>query len=501
MQLKSFILIIAIVGLVVGSRVSAITPPVPSSPDDNLLLRVRFAGTAALIAKTNDASLANLIALPESLALAAHIVERTASLPPRFIGIADTNGLGKSVQPMFAEIFRQGFTLELRGSGGIVTEFAFSTEANEVTVKRWENALHTTATNLSAKARLVVNHSQNRVFVAGSKTDPSAALTAIQTAPKTDLEAGTLIQGELNSSLTPPSIQRSIFGGFKRLKFTVSASDQSLNLCGVAEYPQNLPKLDLPVLLPTNFITAPPISFTLVREPYAWLDPSSPLKRFLPHSTPGAVFFWGGDSSPYQFFTAIPFSGKEDFNNNFGPALLNQLLPLAEFMNTGPVVLDTNRAGIQWQGVPFLSPQALIRTSGTNSYLVAETFPGSETSSGLTPALIERVSNRTNLVVYDWEFTQLRIDTWIRLGQLALLVSNNKQLEAEAPSLKWLLAAQKNLSNGGNTSTEITQTGPRELTLKRSGPLALSSIEIFWLANWLESQNFPAANFLVPAEQ
>jgi hypothetical protein len=162
------------------------------------------------------------------------------------------------------------------------------------------------------------------------------------------------------------------------------------------------------------------------------------------------------------------------------------------------VIMDTNRAGIQWQGVPFVAPQVLVKQSGTNQYLVAEAFPPNDFPPGLTPALVERVTGRTNVVLYDWEFTQLRLDTSIRVGQFVVFSSGHQQLTGTMPGMKWMQAVQKTLTGGGNTFTEITQTGPRELTLNRRSALVFTSLETYWLAHWLESANFPAANFLMP---
>jgi len=163
--------------------------------------------------------------------------------------------------------------------------------------------------------------------------------------------------------------------------------------------------------------------------------------------------------------------------------------------------LDTNTAQVRATTLPFVDPKVSVKADGTNSYLLAEAFLQDVVSLGLSPALLDRISGRTNLVLYDWEFTQLRMDTWLRLGGLAIFAAHCQANIASTPTLKWILAWQAQTSQPLNTSTEITQTGPRELTLKRSGPLAFTSIELFWLANWLESKNFPAANFLVPAEQ
>ena len=204
--------------------------------------------------------------------------------------------------------------------------------------------------------RLMVKRFGDWFFVAGSKTDATTALAAIaKSVGGAGLEAGAVLQGELVSSLLPGPIQRSVYGGFDRLKLSVAPADQSLKIRGTATYDYDLPKLGPPPVIPTNLVTEPAISFTLVREPGAWLEPKSALRRFLPNPVPDVAFFWGGESSPYQLSMAIPFAGRDSFNTNFGPALLDQLLPLAKIMDTGTVVLDTNRASIQWQGIPFIA--------------------------------------------------------------------------------------------------------------------------------------------------
>lgn len=502
MRLKSLISIFAAVGTVAGSLTPAnaaeTAKPVTG---DNLLLQMQFAGMTALMANTNAAYLTNFTGLAESPAFATQVVARAASLPGRFFSSTPTNNYGEKLQSAFAEMFRRGFTLELRGTQGKVTEFALAARADAETIKRWESAWAAAATNWSAASKLVVKHSGDRLFVAGSKTDPTGALAAIQKSAASELETGTVMQGELASSLIPGPVQRTVYGGFDRLKITVTAVDQTLKIRGAATYSHDLPKLGPPPVIPTNLVTEPAISFSLVREPGAWLETTSPLRRLLPNPLPNVAFFWGGQTSPYQLFLALPFAGKDVFNNSFGPLLMKELDPIIKFIDLGTISMDTNNAQIKALTLPFADPKVSVKTDGTNSYLLAEAFLQDEVSPGLSPALIERVTGRTNLVAYDWEFTQLRMDTWLRLGGLAIFASHHQANIASTATLKWILAWQANTSVPLNTSTEITQTGPRELTLKRSGPMAFTSIELFWLANWLESTNFPAANLLVPAEQ
>lgn len=469
--------------------------PKPSATD-NLLFRVQFAGTTALTANTNATYLTNFVHLPETAALGTQLVAQVSTLPARFLGIAPTNSKSKILQPLLADMLRAGFALELRGSASGVTEFALATKATN-TAARWDDAWRD-----AGNGALSVRRTNGWTFVAGSKSNAVAALSALvglqRTVTDLNLTAGNALQVELASSLGPGPIQRSVYGGFSRLKLSVTPADETLKIRGTATYAKDLPKLGPPPVVPADLVTEPAISFTMVREPGAWLEPNSSIRRFLPNPVPDTAFFWGSQSSPYQMFMAIPFAGRDRFNTNFGPLLRDQLHQVAKRIDSGSVTLDTNQAMIKMQTVPFIDPKVRVRESGTNTFLVAETFPAGDFPPGLTPALIERISGRTNLVLYDWEFTQLRFDTWFRLGQLALFTSGHQQHVGSTASLKWILASQINLAGSQNTSTEITQTGPRELSLSRRAPIAFTSTELFWLANWLESTNFPAANFLMP---
>jgi hypothetical protein len=163
--------------------------------------------------------------------------------------------------------------------------------------------------------------------------------------------------------------------------------------------------------------------------------------------------------------------------------------------------METNFPGIHWLGHAWVDPRVRVKADGTNTFLYAEAFPQFNLEGGLTPALIDRVAGRTNLLVFDWEFTPLRFDTWFRIGQLALYYAKHEQLIGGTPSQRWIEATLLKLAGGGNTSTEILKTGPRELSFSRRGPLVFNSTELFWLANWLESPNFPSSHFVVPLRE
>ena len=71
----------------------------------------------------------------------------------------------------------------------------------------------------------------------------------------------------------------------------------------------------------------------------------------------------------------------------------------------------------------------------------------------------------------------------------------HKQLGPESIALKWV---EETCAKLGITGTEITQTGPAEMTFARKAPGIFTAAEMFALANWLEATNFPGCDLKLP---
>jgi hypothetical protein len=99
-------------------------------------------------------------------------------------------------------------------------------------------------------------------------------------------------------------------------------------------------------------------------------------------------------------------------------------------------------------------------------------------------------------VYYDWEITEQRLTQWQVLSQLYQMAFDKPLLDTNAVSIRWLNSIKSGL---GNTVTEITVTGPRQLTLVRKAPTGLTGFELVMLANWLESPKFPLGDYCLPA--
>jgi hypothetical protein len=69
-------------------------------------------------------------------------------------------------------------------------------------------------------------------------------------------------------------------------------------------------------------------------------------------------------------------------------------------------------------------------------------------------------------------------------------------LKTNAASVRWLNTIGPDL---GNAVTELSVTGPKQLTLVRKSAIGLTATELVALATWLESPKFPLGEYRLPA--
>jgi hypothetical protein len=149
---------------------------------------------------------------------------------------------------------------------------------------------------------------------------------------------------------------------------------------------------------------------------------------------------------------------------------------------------------ISFSGTPFVSPRLRALQTPDGPFLFAELFPNVPRGKPLPRELFQRLA-KPNLVYYHWEITASRIPELLHMTQLGLMLTRHKQLAAGSAAYEWM---QRVGGAWGNTDTEITQSGPAELTFARKTPGIFTAPEIFALANWLEATNFPGYDLRLP---
>ena len=160
-----------------------------------------------------------------------------------------------------------------------------------------------------------------------------------------------------------------------------------------------------------------------------------------------------------------------------------------------PVTPALTNNEISLSGLPFIAPILKAVHEPAGQFLYGELFPNSPRGKPLPPELFQQLAAK-NLVLYHWEITSERMTQLLQLSQIGLMITQHKQLDSGSAAFKWL---QKIGPALGNTSTEITQTGPAELTFARKAPGVFTALELYALANWLEADNFPGCNLKMHA--
>jgi hypothetical protein len=154
----------------------------------------------------------------------------------------------------------------------------------------------------------------------------------------------------------------------------------------------------------------------------------------------------------------------------------------------GKFLWISNRAEWVWSGLPMLIPHLRAQRSGGHEYLVGGLFPLPVQSNTAPAELFAQVTGRTNLVYYDWELTDQRLPHARQSFQLWDIINRRRMQSTNFATQRWIVETAPLL---GNTITEITLSGPRELSLVRKSDLGLTGFEIALLGRWIDSPRFP----------
>jgi hypothetical protein len=283
--------------------------------------------------------------------------------------------------------------------------------------------------------------------------------------------------------------------GLPETKLQLMAQGGDLHVDGKFFFPENLALNLEPWRVPTNTVHQPFVSFTAVRGFAAWLKTQVWAQPYQLTPSPNQFFTWALPQVPYQTFAAVPVADAADALSQAYVRLQPIVSPPSgqgTFMP--PFSLEKTNNQITLLGAPFVAPYLQAVREPAGQFLLAGAFPNTPRSKPLPPELFQRLAT-PNLVLYHWEITAERWPQVLQLSQLGLLLTSHRQLSGESAAMKWM---QKIAPALGNTVTEITQTGPAEMSFTRKAPGLFTAVELFALGSWLENPKFPALDLKLP---
>jgi hypothetical protein len=483
-------------------------PAAPLTKADALLLRFHFTGVDSLASQTNAPALREVAELPATKALLAQSARKLA----RALAKGEEQPTNSSMATVLLDLFKGESFVEAHGTTNEITSWIVAVKLPAGRSEVWQAELRRafgpsgaggqTALQLDGfagwRAGKLFFIEKDSWVISGVSNDDQLLQAQIQRLksarpPGADdawLEAE-IDFAHLGKWLPPGN-------PFSMPKLDVAFGNKSGNVRSTGRLLPTQPvfvKLE-PWLIPANTIQDPIISFTAMQGISGALGQHEAIRRLQLPLVPNQLFVWAQSDWPYQTFGAWPMKDSTNQVKQLAPKLEAQFNPAIARQGLGQIRQPTNRVSVAWIGLPIIVPYITPAPEPGDDFLVAGIFPMAPERKPVPSELIAQFNMRTNLVYYDWEITEARLNQWRQLLSLLMVV-----LSPEPPALmvdvagqKWLEAIAPKL---GNAITEISVKSPQELSLVRRSHIGLTGIELVLLARWLDADHFPA--FSAPA--
>ena len=488
-----------------------------------VLWRSHFVGGARLEGDPNAARWNKLAADPASVPFREEVLRKLATAPFRAwqgqmaAGAKDQAAL---LEPLLGDLLHAESYVEWRGTTNQTTQLALAIKLNDDRAKAWNVNLATVLKSWTGIE--VVPFNQNGV--SGwqlRKHDAPNLLGLARSGPWLVVGAGQdalTLFNEFTSRLkgggVPFATEAQAWGELwvdgprvqPRLPFqlplvapwthlTVTGKDGDLRVKGWLSLDRALNWKPVPWRIPFNLIRDPIISFTAARGVAPVLQQSDFLRELNLQPVPDELYAWGLDGFPLQNYLAWPATDAASQFKRLAqelPARYNPGLTQGHF---GSLQLGTNQPVLAWTQLPFAVPTLRTIHDGNNDYFFAGVFPYNPKAPAPPRELFKQIEGHNDVAYYDWEVTEPRLKQWEAIVQLYQIVARQPVNQTNMAAMRWLEVAGK---GAGNSGTEITVSGERELTLVRKAPLGLTGFEWVALATWIESTNFPFSPWVKP---
>jgi len=487
----------------------------PTQPPD-LIARIHFAGAERISANTNSIAFTNLFCSAEARALESQTLDKLSRAPATWFKSKIPPGAGDGMaqlRPLLDDVLKSEWVFEIRDTANGSPEYALAIRLNSQRAQLWQSNLQgllESWTRMSAQKvpggwQLKKHEPPNLIRVTHASGDwvvvdcGQNQLTLVHEILNPSLKRGGAgaETNWLTADLDWPRLGK-LFPAlarfdFPKLELQFVGLDGDLWANGKFILAQPLPPLE-PWRMPTNIIHQPLVSFTAVRGIGPWLARQDWARPYEIQPPPDQFFIWGLLQIPFQTFAATPVPNAASALAQLDGKLSVVFDGRTKSLYLPPITTELTNNQIGWRGVPFAAPFVRAWREPAGDFLFGGFFPNTPRSQPLPPELFQQLS-MPNLVYYHWEVTATRLKELPQLTQLLLLITHHKQFNLETAAGKWLGRVGPTL---GSSVTEITQTGPNELNLRRVSRSGLTALEIVSLVNWLEAANFPGCDLRLP---
>jgi len=457
-----------------------------------LVARVHFLGASRIAADTNATAFAPEFSSNEARALESEAATKlsawAAGWLSQTIGTTVPDGATK-LRPLIDDLQRSEWIFEQHADANGQSDVIMAVQLDDAHAQTWQGNL--APFFAGAKNHFDTLRSQRwLILYYGVKPLATADVDQLIQALKADNNRW------LTMDIDWPRLTQLVPAlrgfDFPRFAFQVVAHDGNFQIDGKLSLSQPLPSLPR-WHIPTNTIHAPFISFTAARGIGPWLGKQDWFRPYLLEPQPEQMCIWALPDHPYETFAIEPVPDA----NAALVALHKNLSTTIDWQNhfMTPLTLSLTNDQISVIGIPFyLLPYFQTVHDPSGDFLLGGFFPNTPRSKPWPAELLARFDN-PNLVFYHWEITGDRLKELPQLTQLMLMTTRHLQLDGASTGFQWIARLE---SLRSASVTTVTETSPTELSFSRKSPTALTAIELFMLADWIESPKFPALDLRAP---
>ena len=267
-------------------------------------------------------------------------------------------------------------------------------------------------------------------------------------------------------------------------------------------YPESIETPLEPWNFPKMSVKDPLISFTAARNVLPLVNIGASLAPFIQGPLSHQVAVWAlGDMAMQTYATTPmvePTNVVRTIYSNM-PAAFNEALAAKR---EGAMRWETNGPTVVWTGLGMFAPYVRpLHEKGGGDFVLLGLFPLPPRGKPAPQGLWDEITKQDKLVYYDWETTALRLQHWRLLSQMlpilphtyrapigttpttnSVALARSRERAAVAARENWLEELGTLL---GESVTQVTRTGPNELSFLRKSQAGFTSFELVLISHWL----------------
>ena len=519
--------VLCMAGCSKSESASLSSPPAGSPLSPDTVLRIHWLGKDRLGIEASAYYFSRILNLPETKALQRQTIDKLATAPWRFAAGENerTNLNALFLQPLLNDIVREECYFEKRQAPDRHEELAFAIRLDPSRVVIWQTYLANVFHSLTGSWAMASpntngwtlhwQHSPSLIelsragdwLVLGASEGDNQLLHGILARLATDQNAfgartgADWLQADIDLRRLPSVAAMAGIPSNNLPRVSLSLNGDGGNVLTHAEviFPEPITTQVEPWSIPTRRIAEPLTSFTALRGVKSALESWKPWNDLQIGPAPNQVCCWGLDGIPLQMLLAVPEPDAGRQVHAVADALLGAGNLWLTNHGVGQFEAIPESKGAIWMGLSSVSP--FIRSVDNGQMLICGLDPnggqGTNTQNGINlrpslAAILQDLSVQTNLLYYDWELTAPRIESCLFDAQILRLALRRQPLPMDSASVNWLRTVKDRL---GNATTRIALTGPNQLTFDRTSTIGFTGAELNFLADWLESPQFPLGLF------